>query len=147
MKNFILESLVQGLGWTLLHSLWIGVITAAITGLIILLTRRSSAQLRYRLLTANLCLFILAMGFVFLNQLPQSPASAPNQFDQYSATPGAVITAGQFSHVNWIGLLNVIIPYIVSLWLVVFLLKSARMLIRSMGQRTIYSGTGRDAGT
>lgn len=46
--------------WTLVHSLWIGVIAAALTGAIVLCTKRSSPQLRYLLFCAVLSLFVIA---------------------------------------------------------------------------------------
>lgn len=46
--------------WTLIHSLWIGVIAAVLTGAIVLCTKRSLPQLRYLLFCAVLSLFVIA---------------------------------------------------------------------------------------
>nr|WP_068887030.1 M56 family metallopeptidase [Pedobacter panaciterrae] len=50
---------------TFFHSLWIGMILALSTSLIIITTKKSSAVIRYNLLTAVLFLFVIIMGFVF----------------------------------------------------------------------------------
>jgi beta-lactamase regulating signal transducer with metallopeptidase domain len=43
--------LLNSLCWTLIHSLWEGLLAALAAGIVLLCTRRSSAALRYRLLT------------------------------------------------------------------------------------------------
>jgi len=54
-------SLIQALGWTLVHSLWQGIL-AAITALVILwLTKKSSPLLRYNVLLFVFTLFIVAV--------------------------------------------------------------------------------------
>ena len=58
--------------WTLVHSLWEGLLVALLAGLIILATRRRSAALRYNLLTADLLLFMLIAGATFFYETGQS---------------------------------------------------------------------------
>ncbi len=63
--HFVSENWLHAVGVTLFHSLWIGIVLSIITAVIILLTRKSSAALRYQLLTCCLCLFVLVMGITF----------------------------------------------------------------------------------
>lgn len=74
--------------WTLIHSLWIGVITAALTGVIVLCTKRSSPQLRYLLFCAVLGLFVIAtlvLGwYQFAHIEPAKTALAPGKYPDVS---------------------------------------------------------------
>jgi bla regulator protein blaR1 len=55
--------------WTLIHSLWQGILTAALAGLIIAGTRRWRAVIRYNLLVADLLLFLLITVATFLHEI------------------------------------------------------------------------------
>ena len=59
-QHWISDKLLKALCWTLVHSFWQGLLAAAAAGLIILLTRKSTAQLRYNLLGIVFVLFIVA---------------------------------------------------------------------------------------
>ncbi|HJP63301.1 MAG TPA: hypothetical protein VJ844_07640, partial [Mucilaginibacter sp.] len=69
MKTFwtpyISDHTINAICWTLIHSLWIGLAAALLTGLVITFTRKSGAALRYRLLCAILVLFVAAAGVTF----------------------------------------------------------------------------------
>src|SRR5438034_11364936 len=54
---------------TLLHSLWLGAIVALLAAVIMLLTQKSPSELRYKLLTGLLALFLISMGYVFYNAI------------------------------------------------------------------------------
>ena len=58
-------SLIQALGWTLIHSLWQGLLAATIALVILWLTKKSSPLLRYNLLLLVFCIFIVAVIFTF----------------------------------------------------------------------------------
>jgi bla regulator protein BlaR1 len=60
---------IQALGVTFFHSLWVGIIMALLTSIIIIGTRRSAASIRYNLLTALMCFFVIAVGFIFYRSL------------------------------------------------------------------------------
>ncbi|HEX3933208.1 MAG TPA: M56 family metallopeptidase, partial [Puia sp.] len=59
---FLSDGAARAVCWTLVHSLWEGVLAAALAGLIILCTRKLPAAVRYNLLTADLLLFLLVAG-------------------------------------------------------------------------------------
>jgi len=52
-----------------MHSFWLGALMAVVAGFIIILTKRSTPQLRYKLLTGLLILFILSTFTVFYNTI------------------------------------------------------------------------------
>jgi len=74
MRLLSIESLfnnpfTRALSWTLLHSLWQGLILAVLTAAMMLLTRRSGARLRYLLLIQLFLLFIAVSGITFCLEL------------------------------------------------------------------------------
>jgi bla regulator protein BlaR1 len=60
---------------TLLHSLWMGLVLALVTSLIILATRKRSAALRYNLLAGSLLIFLMSSLFVFYKMTDTELAS------------------------------------------------------------------------
>ncbi|WP_188927782.1 M56 family metallopeptidase [Dyadobacter endophyticus] len=54
--------------WTLIHSLWIGLIAAVLAGAILVCAQKSSSHLRYHLLCGCLIIFVLITGFVFYQE-------------------------------------------------------------------------------
>jgi bla regulator protein BlaR1 len=54
--------------WTLIHSLWIGLIAALLAGAVLVCTQKSSSQLRYRLLCGCLIIFVWITTFVFYQE-------------------------------------------------------------------------------
>ncbi|HTJ10610.1 MAG TPA: M56 family metallopeptidase [Dinghuibacter sp.] len=61
---------IHALCWTLIHSLWEGLIAAVLAGAVLLTTRRSSAALRYQLLTLIFFGLVAAVGVTFVWLLP-----------------------------------------------------------------------------
>jgi beta-lactamase regulating signal transducer with metallopeptidase domain len=57
--------LVSSISWTLIHSLWQGLILAILAAIIILLTRRSRPQLRYNLLLAIFATQLITFAATF----------------------------------------------------------------------------------
>ena len=51
--------MIQAICWTLIHSLWQGLLFAMAAGVVMLLTRRTSAAARYNLLCGLFFLFLL----------------------------------------------------------------------------------------
>jgi len=67
---------INAICWTLIHSLWIGLIIALLCGVIIATTRRSAATLRYRLLCSLLVVFVCAIGVTYYLEAGSVPALA-----------------------------------------------------------------------
>ena len=59
----------QSLCWTLVHSLWQGLVLALLGGITVVLTRKTSALLRYNLLALLGLVFILGVGSTFYIQI------------------------------------------------------------------------------
>jgi beta-lactamase regulating signal transducer with metallopeptidase domain len=63
------DEIMQALCWTLIHSLWQGLLLAIIGGTVILATKRSSSVVRYNSLSVLFSLFVLVACFTFARQL------------------------------------------------------------------------------
>ena len=71
MDILLSDGTARAVCWTLVHSLWEGLLVALLAGLIILATHRRSAALRYNLLAADLLLFVLIAGATFFYETSQ----------------------------------------------------------------------------
>ncbi|MEM9819424.1 MAG: ankyrin repeat domain-containing protein [Bacteroidota bacterium] len=80
IQSFLSDSVVQALGWTLIHSLWQGALAAIILATLLILMRRYSSTTRY--IVSFLVLLLLfcstVLSFV-LNQSPQATTLATEQ--------------------------------------------------------------------
>ncbi|WP_207435788.1 M56 family metallopeptidase [Sabulibacter ruber] len=68
---------VQALCWTLVHSLWQGLVLAIAAGLIVQVTRKSTPALRYNLLAGLFAVFLGTNGLTFWLELKTGVAQAP----------------------------------------------------------------------
>jgi beta-lactamase regulating signal transducer with metallopeptidase domain len=63
------NEVLQAVCWTLVHSLWQGVIAAVMAALTITFTKKSAASVRYNLLIAVLFVFVLSISITAARQL------------------------------------------------------------------------------
>lgn len=129
---------------TLAHSLWLGLILAAVTGLIVLLTRKSSAARRYNLLIAALMLFAIGAAVTFAIQLAQA-----QPLDTYTSTiVGNSVANTVALHINithpaqslkdsLFGYLNLHHNTIVMVWFLIICAKSIQLVIGLLGVRRL----------
>ncbi len=74
--SFIPETIIRALCWTLLHSLWQGLILAVVAGAVMLFTKRSPSSTRYVALGILAMSFLAVSGYTFIREF-RSPASVP----------------------------------------------------------------------
>jgi len=70
--TIIPQQLVNAIGNTLIHSLWQGLVLAAITGLIVVFTRKRQPTTRYKLLIGAMAIFFLSTLITFFNAFDDS---------------------------------------------------------------------------
>jgi bla regulator protein BlaR1 len=85
IPNKISDQLIGALCNTLMHSLWQGILLAAIAGLIVIGTRKTSSALRYNLLISALMLFAVAVSATFVGQFLKGGGVAAAQPITYKA--------------------------------------------------------------
>jgi bla regulator protein BlaR1 len=78
LSGLIPAQIVEAICDTLIHSLWEGLILAMVTAITILLTKKSSSDLRYKLLTGYLVVFTAGIFATFIIQLAK-PALVQGQ--------------------------------------------------------------------
>src|SRR6202035_4893869 len=71
-KQFFPDEIIKAFCWTLVHSLWQGLVLAIIAGMVIMLTKKSSPVLRYNALSCLFVFFIAVACFTFAWQLNHS---------------------------------------------------------------------------
>ncbi|SHM91714.1 M56 family metallopeptidase [Mucilaginibacter sp. OK098] len=138
------DNLVKALCDTLLHSLWQGLILAAVTGLIIVFTRKSAAAKRYNLLVAALALFAAGTILTFVIAINHAPVNSPSsvahsQGAQLNTQPvfkyNTPVTHKTTFTENAIGYFNKNAATVVLIW---FMIVCARCLQLATGLQGIY---------
>ena len=106
------DEMMQALCWTLIHSLWQGLIAAIVAGAVIILTKKSSSFLRYNSLAVLFLLFMVTTCCTFALQLnhrggnQQAGKTAPSNADIqiYNASTTQVNGIGNSSFTeNFVG--------------------------------------------
>ncbi len=136
--SWIPNETLQAVSRTFLHSLWQGTLAAALAGIILLVTRRSPARVRYNLLGAILLLSLLTTTLTFFHETHQPPQSTPpvisadHLFTANLPTPPPPSTPiGEAI----LGYFSAHAPVIMLIWAVIFCLKCIRLVY---GFRQIY---------
>ncbi|WP_316832674.1 M56 family metallopeptidase [Pedobacter aquatilis] len=135
LTNYLPSNWLHALGATLFHSLWMGVVLALVVALILLLTRKTSAALRYNLLTGSLCLFVLASGLVFYNALNHHPSLVVGSGVEKNiviTTQATTLAASQANFKSGVSnVINIWEAYsaeIVLVWFLIICIKSIQLL-------------------
>jgi len=136
VSQMLVNEHIRAISWTLIHSLWIGFLTAALAGLLMTLTRKSSAKLRYRLLCGSLLLFVLLVGYVFMTKL-QTVGNTSHKTSNLSGNvflenpdfvhPGINVAENDFISVIT-SRVNQYSGWIFAFWLAFFLFKSVNTI-------------------
>lgn len=138
-------NLISALSHTLLHSLWQGVILAALAGLIMTGTRRAGSAMRYNLLLAVLLLFAAGVAITFVYQLISLdnalPVTASTGAGVVQNLPDPMLTPADYppGHYSWtdetLGFLNNHSRQLVLIWGLIVCMRSLQML---SGLQNIY---------
>jgi bla regulator protein blaR1 len=136
MDILLTDAVAKAVCWTLVHSLWQGLLAALVAGAVILTTRKSAAVLRYNLLTADLVLFLAAAVGTFACELRAGEGATPVGVvvvDGVQAVAGKVAIHARYavgapSMIERVGVfLNEHAGVVVMLWMVCLLMQLLRM--------------------
>jgi len=133
----ITDQLVQAFSWTLIHSLWQGLLLSVITGVVLMLTKRSSSVMRYNLILLQLLLFITGCVFTFAWEWQQ------NQLQTVDFLHLQADNIKQYTQ-TFISYFSANAPMVLLLWFVLFIAKAVKMMgglayIRRARYKNIYS--------
>lgn len=139
MPATFLDQLLSTIAWTLVHSLWQGMILTILAGLVLQLTRQTSAALRYRALCTLFFFFLAGVGCTFLVEWKQATALV-------LPVDRAMAQTGTNSFLNlepWrtgvAFFLDQNTTWIVFVWLLVLLFQMGRMLREVLSIRELRS--------
>jgi len=134
------DVLIQALSRVLLHSVWQGALLALVAGIVIMATKRASAAIRYNLMLVLFGLFAVSTAGTFVYMLGDAaqPAISQNVISSYSSVSTSanvnLPNTGTSFYNNIKPLSDIVISYfnqryilIVSIWFVLFLMKSIYM--------------------
>ncbi|MCC6458929.1 MAG: M48 family metalloprotease [Saprospiraceae bacterium] len=135
------DAFIRPFCWTLLHSLWQGVLLALLAGLVLQSTQKTSSALRYQLLALLFALFFATVAATFIWQWQQTAetgaalavpaetaASTGERADITLAT--SFWTSGYQSYLDaGIAFFNRHAAVLTLLWALVFLLKCLNMIL------------------
>jgi len=136
--SFMQNDLVLSICWTLIHSLWQGLLLAVLTGIILIATRKSHAKKRYRLLTSLFFLFMAVVLITFVKELhmvkanpAQTVSGIPVTGNQLQATDnfsiGSTVNAGQSFTDQFKDYFNKHASLIVMIWFIIFVVKFIKL--------------------
>lgn len=140
MKHWLSDNTTRAICWTLIHSLWQGLILAALAGLLVLLTRKHTAAFRYNILAVLFFVFMGVVAFTFLQELSTPAATdaivqlAPVQpeqqvVSQLSLPQGPAIEAYQEGYITrFTGYFNQHASLLVTIWFLIFLARAVKLL-------------------
>ncbi|MGZ3999378.1 MAG: M56 family metallopeptidase [Mucilaginibacter sp.] len=128
------QHFIQAFSWMLIHSLWQGLLLAVFTALILMLTKRTKATVRYNLVFLQFALFLLACGITFIYEWNRSPyqSTVPGlvhaTVTDSGLLPGLNIAGIRAFANTCMGYFSANAPMIVLLWFVVFLFRAVKMM-------------------
>jgi bla regulator protein BlaR1 len=139
--TFIPDTILRAICWTLLHSLWQGLIFAIVAGIVLVLTKKASSSLRYTLLCCGMILFLAISGYTFYRQLHIPATETLTTVNMPPITEGAatettapVTPAHMTSHTLSNGIdslvqyFNAHASLVVVIWFIIFLARFVQVL-------------------
>ena len=91
IQQLLSENMITALGWTLVHALWQGVLTAILLGVLLVLMYRFSSKTRYFITIFAMSFFLLMTAVTFT--ILYRPQEQPVAERVAEAMPGEVLTA------------------------------------------------------
>jgi bla regulator protein BlaR1 len=129
-----IDKIISAFSWMLIHSLWQGLLLSIITGIVLMLTKKSNAPFRYNLALILFIAFISICGFTFAWEW--NSAASQSIVPPFSATIGtnvSVLFSGNVHGIKqltqtFINYFSANAPMIVLLWFIFFMFKSMKMI-------------------
>ena len=128
------QHFIQAFSWMLLHSLWQGLIAAALTGALFAIFRRSSASVKYNLALVQFLLFVAGCVYTFIREWQSRPESIVIRPVVGAIHAGGAIPLGLNIHALerfarlCLSDFSANAPMVVLLWLIFFVFRSFRMI-------------------
>jgi bla regulator protein BlaR1 len=130
----LMAKIIPAFCWVLIHSLWQGLLFAIITGVVLMLTKKSNAAYRYNLILVLFIGFIASCALTFVFELNNT---APGTLKPLLPGNGGIIVPTLFfgnvygfkQFINTlIGYFSANQPLLVLIWFIIFMFKSVKMM-------------------
>lgn len=135
---FFQNELVRAFCWMLIHSLWQGLLLAAVAGIALWLAKKASAAARYNMLIGIFAIALITSAATFIHELHSSPSvgtQAISQVSQGSNSPllsnwqgGHIATSG-YVFGNLKHYFNEYASFIVAAWFIVFIVRFVKLAV------------------
>jgi bla regulator protein BlaR1 len=79
IKELFTNQATSAICWTLLHSLWQGLLFTIVAGFVMMITKKSSSAIRYNILSILFFLFLIVSAFTFILEWNNSISANRNQ--------------------------------------------------------------------
>jgi beta-lactamase regulating signal transducer with metallopeptidase domain len=137
INEWLTSDFTRAFAWTLIHSLWQGLVAALVAALIILFTKKSTAGLRYYLFSAVFLLFLLTSFFTFFSkynsyntsvaEISQNQVQVKEQSVNVSASTKTLEPG--FSLINdFTSYFDQNAPLVVMVWFIVFVVQCLKLI-------------------
>ncbi|AWI25989.1 M56 family metallopeptidase [Flavobacterium pallidum] len=115
------DNIIKAVSWTLVHSIWQGIFVAVLAGIIILVTKKSAAVLRYNLLSLLFIVFLVSVWMTFNYEFSPEVLLHAGQLDLPLLQQQIIINPGAPDFVNTVFKFVNDNSYAITLiWLVIF---------------------------
>lgn len=133
--QFLSNDIIRATGWTLIHSLWQGLVLALVAGILILFTRKARPALRYNIFTLLFFLLVGSALCTFFYELCQPAAPAATVMPGEAFVPAEAVAEPQAAGLEpaqgepvftarFAAYFNEHAPLLVMLWFIVFVARS-----------------------
>jgi bla regulator protein blaR1 len=133
-SKILMEEQIKVICWTLVHSLWTGLVTAALAGVVLLTTTKSSSRLRYNVLCGCLAVFVLITGLVCCRIMGTDSETSIQKSYRGPTVVLSVVETGSKAFTNhWYGVSNLVnfinanAIWIFAIWFLFFTLKTLKL--------------------
>lgn len=148
LQNWFSDKLIHAISWTLIHSLWQGLVAALLAGIAIITTRKTGASLRYNLLLSIIGLFILSSLITFYLLASDRGSGSVNRITVASDSEDLFVQSySPTTTANKIGVLSNIATYcdrnanlVVMIWVAFFFFNCIKLMNGFAGIRRIRQG-------
>ncbi|HEU4470194.1 MAG TPA: M56 family metallopeptidase [Flavisolibacter sp.] len=120
MEEYLFD-FVAAFSGTLLHSLWMGVLFAALAGLYLFLAGKSRAKARYTVLLAFVCLFLISLVITFFYLFTKQQELRPVTVRTMADVQAIARTLSSADPVS--SFINLASPYVFAAWLLLFCIR------------------------
>ncbi|MGO4294455.1 M56 family metallopeptidase [Chitinophaga sp. RAB17] len=125
---------IPALSWTLIHSLWQGLLLAIVSGLLLIMTRKASAAVRYTWVFVQFLLFLLTVAGTFVYEYNHDVTA--DTLLPLLHVPVGYDTGGQLIH-TFSNYFTANAPLIVMIWLIIFIARLVRVIAAQVYARRI----------